>query len=52
MVDGDGVDDGGGEDVVEIPLSSVESWINLTPKTKIVMVSAHNFAKSSDLLGG
>ena len=51
MVDGDGVDDDGGEDGDEIPLSGVESRINLTPKTKIVVVAAFRIAKKSVLLG-
>jgi hypothetical protein len=51
MVDGDGVDDNGGEDGVEIPLSDVESRTNLTPKTKIVLVIALCFTKSFVILG-
>ena len=51
MVDGDGVDDDGGEDGDEIPLSGVESRINLTPETKIVVVAALRIAKESLLLG-
>jgi hypothetical protein len=39
-------DDGGGEDL-EIPLSGVESRTNLTPETKIVVVAALCFAKIS-----
>ena len=42
-------DDGGGEDL-EIPLPGVESRTNLTPETKIVVVAALCFAKSSVLL--
>jgi hypothetical protein len=38
MVDGDGVGDDGCEDSVEIPLSDVESRMNLTPKIKILVV--------------
>ena len=34
MVDGDGVDDDGGEDGEEIPLPGVESRTNLTPRNK------------------
>jgi hypothetical protein len=52
MVNGDGVDDDGGEDGVEIPLSGVEGRTNLTPETKIVVVAALYFTKSSVLLGG
>ena len=47
MVGGDGIGDDGGEDPLEIPLSSVESRINLTPKMKIVVVAVLRFAKSS-----
>jgi hypothetical protein len=51
MVIGDQVRaDDGGEDL-EIPLSSVERIINLTPETKIVVVAALCFAKASPLLG-
>ena len=39
-------DDGGGEDL-EIPLSGVESRTNLTPETKIVVVAALYYAKNS-----
>ena len=35
MVDGDGVDDDGGEDSEEILLPGVESRTNLTPETKV-----------------
>ena len=51
MVDGDGVDDDGDEDGDEIPLSGVESRINLTPKTKIMVAAALRIAKESLLLG-
>ena len=51
MVDGDGVDDDGGDVGDEIPLSRVESRINLTPETKIVVVAALRIAKESVLLG-
>ena len=51
MVDGDGVDDDGGEDGNEIHLFGVESRINLTPEIKIVVVAALNIAKDSVLLG-
>ena len=50
LVDGDGVDDDGGEDGVEIPLSGVESTTNLTPEMKIVVVAALCFANGSPLL--
>ena len=52
MVDGDGVGDDGGEDGVEIPLSGVESRINLIPKMKIVVGAALWFAKDSMSLAG
>ena len=51
MVDGDGVYDDGDEDGDEIPLSGVESRINLTPEMKIVMVAVLHIAKESVLLG-
>ena len=51
MVDGDDVDGDGDEDGDEIPLSGVESRINLTPETKIVVVAALRIAKESVLLG-
>ena len=51
MVDGDGVDDDGDEDSDEIPLSEVESRINLTTETKIVVAAALHIAKKSVLLG-
>ena len=50
MVDGDGVDDDGDEDGEEIPLSGVESRTNLAPETKIVVLAALCFTKSSVLL--
>jgi hypothetical protein len=49
MVDGDDVDDNGGEDGIEITLSSVESR---TPETKIIVVAVLYLVKSSFLLGG
>jgi hypothetical protein len=52
MVDGDDVSDDGDEEALEIPFSEVESRINQPPKTKIVVVAALWFAKSSVLLGG
>jgi hypothetical protein len=50
-VDGDSVDDDGDENVVEIPLSGMESRTNLTPETKIMVVAALYFANGSLLLG-
>jgi hypothetical protein len=47
MVGGDGVGDDGGEQTLKIPLSGVESRINLTPTMKIVVAAALCFAKSS-----
>jgi hypothetical protein len=49
-----GDDDGGGDDeeaALEIPLSRVESRINLTPKTKTVVLAALCFAKRRVLPG-
>ena len=51
MVDGDGVDDDGGEDGEEIPLPGVESRTNLTPKTKIVVAAELRIADEPPLLG-
>ena len=51
MVDGDSVDDDGGEDGKEIPLPGVESRTNLTPKTKIVVAAELHIANRSVLLG-
>ena len=51
MVDGDGVDDDGDEDGNEIPLSGVESRINLTPEMKIMVVAALHIANRSPPLG-
>jgi hypothetical protein len=50
MVDGDVVGNDGGEEALKIPFSGVENRINLTPKTKIVVVAALHFAKSFLLL--
>ena len=47
MVDGDE----GGEDGLRIPPPGEKSWINLSPKMKIVVVAALCFANSSPLLG-
>ena len=51
MVDGDEGGDDGGEDGLRIPPPGEISWINLSPKTKIVGVAALCFANSSLLLG-
>jgi hypothetical protein len=51
MVDGDGVDDDGDEEALEISFSGVENMINQPPKTKIVMVAVLWFTKNSVLLG-
>jgi hypothetical protein len=50
MVGGDDVGDDGGEEALEIPLSGVESRINQTPKTKIIVLAVLWFAKSYVLL--
>ena len=52
MVDGEGLDDDGGEGGVKIPLSGVESRINLISKMKIVVVATLWFVKDSVLLAG
>ena len=52
MMVGDDVGGGGDEEALEIPLSGVESRINLTPKTKIVVLAVPCFAKHRPLLGG
>lgn len=51
MVDGDEGGEDGGEDGLRIPPPGEKSWINLSPKTKIVVVAALCFANSSPLLG-
>ena len=51
MVDGDEGGEDGGEDGLRIPPLGEESWINLSPKTKIVVVVALCFAKALLLLG-
>ena len=51
MVDGDEGGEDGGEDGLRIPPPEEKSWINLSPKTKIVVVAAVCFAKASLLLG-
>ena len=52
MVVGDDVGGGDDEEALEIPLSGVESRINLTPKTKIVVSAVLCFAKRFVLLAG
>ena len=47
MVDGDEGGDDGGEDGLRIPPPGEKSWINLSPKMKIVGVAALCFANSS-----
>ena len=51
MVDGDEGGDDGSEDGLRIPRPGEKSWINLSPKTKIVGVVVLCFANSSLLLG-
>ena len=51
MVDGDGGGEDGGEDGLRIPPPGEKSWINLSPKTKIVVVAALYFANRPPLLG-
>ena len=51
MVDGDEGGEDGGEDSLRIPPPGEESWINLSPKTKIVVVAALCFPKTPLLLG-
>ena len=52
MVFGDDVGGGDDEEALEIPLSGVESRINLTPKMKIMVLAALCFAKRFILLAG
>ena len=52
MVVGDDVGGGDDEEALKIPLSGVESRINLTPKTKIVVSAVLYFAKRFVLLAG
>ena len=47
MVRGDEGGEDGGEDGLRIPPLGEKSWINLSPKTKIVGVAALCFANSS-----
>ena len=51
MVGGDEGSEDGGEHGLRIPPPREKSWINLSPKTKIVGVAALYFANSSLLLG-
>ena len=51
MVDGDEGGEDGGEDGLRIPPPGEESWINLSPKTKIVVVAALCFAKTPPFFG-
>ena len=51
MVDGDEGGEDGGEDGLRISPPGEKSWINLSPKTKIVVVVAVCFAKAPLLLG-
>ena len=52
MVVGDDVGGGDDEEALEIPLSGVESRINLTPEMKIVISAAFCFAKRFVPLAG
>ena len=49
---GDDVDGGDDEEALKIPLSGVESRINLTPKMKIMVSAVLCFAKRRVLLAG
>ena len=51
MVDGDEGGEDGGEDGLWIPPPGEKSWINLTPKMKIVVAAALCFANPPLLLG-
>ena len=51
MVDGDEGGEDGGEDGLRNPPPGEKSWINLSPKTKIVVAAALCFAKAPPLLG-
>ena len=51
MVDGDEGGEDGGEDDLRIPPPEEKSWINLSPKTKIVVVAALCFSYRALLLG-
>ena len=52
MVVGDDVGGGDDEEALEIPLSGVESRINLTPETKIMVLAALCFVKCFMPLAG
>ena len=52
MVVGDDVGGGDDEEALEIPLSGVESRINLAPEMKIVVSAVLCFAKCRVLLEG
>ena len=52
MVVGDDVGGGDDEEALEIPLSGVESRINLTSQTKIVVSAALYFVERSVALAG
>lgn len=52
MIVDDDVGGGDDEESLEIPLSKVESGINLAPEMKIVVSAALCFAKRRLLLGG
>jgi hypothetical protein len=52
MVVGDDVGGGDDEEALEIPLSGVESRINLTPEMKIMVSAALCFVKRSILMVG
>jgi hypothetical protein len=52
IVAGDDVGGGDDEEALEIPFSRVESRINLTPETKIVVSAVLCFAKHSVLMAG
>jgi hypothetical protein len=51
MMVGDDVGGGDDEESLEIPLTGVESKINLTPETKILVLAALCFAKRRELIG-
>ena len=51
MVDGDEGGEYGGEDGLRIPPPGEKSWINLSPKTKIVVAATLCFAEALLLLG-
>ena len=51
MVDGDEGGEDGDEEGLRIPPPGEKSWINLSPKTKIVVAMTLHFVNSSPLLG-